>query len=48
MVFGAGDKITITFIMFAELRRAGDQITVTFIWCLEPGTKQVARVPKLI
>ena len=24
-MFGAGDKITITFILFAELRRAGDK-----------------------
>ena len=31
MVFGAGDKITITFIMFAELQSAGDKITVIFV-----------------
>ena len=38
-MFGAGDKITIAFIMFAELRRAGGKITVLFIGCSEPGTK---------
>ena len=38
-VGGAGDKITVTFILFANLKRAGDKITVTFIMFVEPGTK---------
>ena len=38
MVFGIGDKITITFIMFAELQSAGDSITVIFIMFAELGT----------
>ena len=43
-MFGAGNKITITLILFAELRRAGDKVTITFIGCWEPGTKQPLQV----
>ena len=32
-VFGIGDKITITFIVFAELQSAGDKITVFYSVC---------------
>ena len=37
-MFGIGDKITITFIVFAELQSAGDKITVVFIVFAELGT----------
>ena len=37
-MFGIGDKITITFIVFAELQSAGDTITVIFIVFAELGT----------
>ena len=38
MVCGAWGNITVTFIMFAALRRAYDKITVTFIVFAELGT----------
>ena len=37
-MFGIGDKITITFMVFAELQSTGDKITVISIVFAELGT----------